>query len=102
MNPDNIPSHHDQSSARGVHRPFLAVKLIVGGNTDTKETEVAMTLHLEKQEASLAFNILKSRMKDLRTEVRHDRDSVARDYLKKKERILKSILSKFSGTPEMN
>lgn len=61
-----------------------------------------MTIHLEKQEASLAFNILKSRMKDLRTEVRHDRDSVSRDYLKKRERMLKSILSKFSEMAEMN
>lgn len=59
-----------------------------------------MTIHLEKQEASLAFNILKSRMEDLRTEVRHDKDSVVRDYLKKKERILRSILSKFSGMAE--
>ena len=59
-----------------------------------------MNLHLERQEASLAFNILKSRMEDLRTEVRHDKDSVVRDYLKKKERILRSILSKFSGMAE--
>jgi hypothetical protein len=56
-----------------------------------------MNLHLEKQEASLAFSILKNRLKELRTEVRHDRNSSARDYLKNKERILNNILSKFSG-----
>jgi hypothetical protein len=61
------------------------------------KTEVAMDLHLEKKEASLAFRILKNRMGELRTEVRHDKDSSVRDYLKNEERILKNILAKFSG-----
>jgi hypothetical protein len=56
-----------------------------------------MDLHLEKKEASLAFDILKSRMKELRTEIRHDKDSSVRDYLKDKERVLHNILVKFSG-----
>jgi hypothetical protein len=59
-----------------------------------------MDIHLEKQEAALAFSILKDRMKELRTEVRHDRHSSVRDYLKKKERMLNNILAKFSGPGE--
>lgn len=60
-----------------------------------------MDIHLEKQKAALAFSILKDRMKELRTEVRHDRNSSVRDYLKKKERILNNILAKFSGPGEV-
>ena len=56
-----------------------------------------MDLHLEKEEASLAFRILKDRMEEIRTEVRHDKNSAARDYLKGKERILNHILGKFSA-----
>jgi hypothetical protein len=56
-----------------------------------------MDLHLEKEEASLAFTILKNRMEEIRTEVRHDKDSSARDYLKGRERILGHILEKFSA-----
>lgn len=56
-----------------------------------------MNLHLEKQEASLAFRIIKNRIDEIRTEIRHDKDSAARNYLKTRERILKSILRKMSG-----
>ena len=59
-----------------------------------------MDIHLEKQEAALALSILKNRMKELRTEVRHDKDSSVRYYLKQKERILNRILAKFSGPGE--
>ena len=55
-----------------------------------------MDIHLEKEEASLAFRIIKDRMEEIRTEVHHDKDSTARDYLKGKERILNHILEKFS------
>ena len=61
-----------------------------------KGKEIAMDLHLEEQEASLAFKILKNRLGELRTEVRHNKDSLTRDYLKHKERILNKILEKFS------
>jgi DNA integrity scanning protein DisA with diadenylate cyclase activity len=64
------------------------------------KTEVAMELHLEKKEASLAFRILENRVRELRTEVRHDKDSSVRDYLKNEERILKNILAKFSVLEE--
>jgi len=59
-----------------------------------------MDLHLEKKEASLAYRILKTRVEELRTEVRHNKDSSARAYLKNKERILKNILAKFSDMDE--
>jgi hypothetical protein len=55
-----------------------------------------MDLHLKEQEASLVFRILKHRLGELRTEVRHNKDSQDRAYLKHKERILNSILEKFS------
>jgi hypothetical protein len=55
-----------------------------------------MDIHLEDQEASLAFKILKNRLGELRTEVRHNKDSQTREYLKHKERILNRILEKFS------
>jgi hypothetical protein len=59
--------------------------------------EVAMDLHLEEQEASLAYETLKTRLEELRTEVRHNKESSAREYLKDRERILNHILAKFSG-----
>ena len=59
-----------------------------------------MDLHLEKNEAFLAYRILKTRVEELRTEVRHNRDSSARAYLKNKERILKNILAKFPDMDE--
>jgi len=55
-----------------------------------------MDLHLEEQEASLAFKILKNRLGELRTEVRHNKDSEGRAYLKHKERILNGIIEKFT------
>jgi hypothetical protein len=54
-----------------------------------------MELQLEEQEASLVFKILKNRLEELRTEVRHNKDSEGREYLKKKERILNRVLNKF-------
>jgi hypothetical protein len=59
-----------------------------------------MDLHLNEMEASLAFRILKNRLGELRTEVRHDKNSKERDYLKHKERILKGILDKFPEVDE--
>ncbi|MBN1848595.1 MAG: hypothetical protein JW932_08415 [Deltaproteobacteria bacterium] len=55
-----------------------------------------MDLHLGEQEASLAFKILKNRLGELRTEVRHNKDSEGRAYLKHKERILSGIIEKFT------
>lgn len=59
-----------------------------------------MDLHLDEKEAALAFRILRNRLDELRTEVRHNKDSEAREYLKYKERILNEILSKFPEVDE--
>ncbi len=59
-----------------------------------------MDLHLEEAEASLAFRILKNRLEEIRTEVRHNKESSSREYLKHKERILNNILSKFKDVDE--
>ena len=58
-----------------------------------------MDLHLKPEEASLVLRVLRNRLNDLRTEVRHDKDSEVRIYLKHKERILSGVLEKF---PEPN
>lgn len=55
-----------------------------------------MDVHLEEKEASLLLRILRNRLTDLRHEVRHDKDSESREYLKHKERILNRIIAKFS------
>lgn len=54
-----------------------------------------MELHLEEKEASLLFRVVKNRLAELRQEVRHDKNSASREYLKHKESILNAILSKF-------
>ncbi len=59
-----------------------------------------MDLHLDEQETALAYRILKNRLGELRTEVRHNKSSDHRDYLKHKERILNNILAKFSDVDE--
>jgi hypothetical protein len=56
-----------------------------------------MEIYLEEVEASLAFKILRNRLDELRLEVRHNKNSETRDYLKHKERILNRILEKLSG-----
>lgn len=58
-----------------------------------------MDLHLEDMEASLCVRVLKNRLEELRHEVRHNKNSEARDYLKHKERILNRIIEKF---PELD
>ncbi len=59
-----------------------------------------MDLHLNEQEASLAYRILKNRMEELRVEVRHNKRSEDREYLKHKERILSRIIEKFPDLDE--
>ena len=59
-----------------------------------------MDLNLNEKEAALTFRILRNRLEELRTEVRHDKDSEAREYLKYKERMLKDILAKFPEVDE--
>jgi hypothetical protein len=62
--------------------------------------EIAMDLYLDDKEAALAYRVLRNRLEEIRTEVRHDKDSEAREYLKHKEHILNDILAKFSGVDE--
>ncbi len=59
-----------------------------------------MQLDLEEQEASLLYRIARNRLRELRVEVRHNRNSEARDYLRHKERLLNRILEKFSEVDE--
>jgi len=59
-----------------------------------------MDFHLEEKEASLLLRILTNRLRDLRDEVRHNKDSEAREYLKHKERILNRIIAKFPEIDE--
>lgn len=54
-----------------------------------------MELHLEEREASLLFRVLNNRRDELRTEVRHYKDTETREYLKHKERLINRILDKF-------
>lgn len=58
-----------------------------------------MDLHLEEQEASLAFKILRNRRDEIKTEIHHDKNSEVREYLRHKEAILDGILEKF---PELD
>jgi hypothetical protein len=60
-----------------------------------------MDLNLDEKEASLTFRILKNRLEELRTEVRHNKESEAREYLKHKERILNNVLAKFPEVDEL-
>ncbi len=59
-----------------------------------------MDLSLNEKEAALAFRILRNRLEELRTEVRHNKESEAREYLKYKERMLNEILAKFPEVDE--
>ena len=59
-----------------------------------------MDLHLDEKEAALTFRILRNRLDELRTEVRHNKESEAREYLKHKERILNNVLAKFPEVDE--
>ena len=54
-----------------------------------------MMLLLDDREAALLLRVIRNRLRELRVEVRHDRDSEARRYLQHKERILNRILAKF-------
>jgi hypothetical protein len=54
-----------------------------------------MELHLEEEEASLLVRVVRNRHRELRDEVRHNKDSEVRQYLQHKERILNRILAKF-------
>lgn len=59
-----------------------------------------MEFSLEERETSLLFRILKNRLGELRQEVRHNKDSETREYLKHKERIVNRIISKFQDFDE--
>ena len=59
-----------------------------------------MDLNLNEKEAALTFRILKNRLEELRTEVRHNKESDAREYLKYKERMLNDILDRFQEVDE--
>ena len=58
-----------------------------------------MDLHLKDEEASLVLRVLRNRLNELRVEVRHNKDSEVREYLKHKEHILAAVLKKF---PELD
>jgi hypothetical protein len=58
-----------------------------------------MDLHLKEEEASLVLKVLRNRLSELRIEVRHNKDSEVREYLKHKEHILFRVLKKF---PELD
>lgn len=55
-----------------------------------------MELHLEEQEASLLYKILSNRRDEIRTEVRHSKETEIREYLKHKEHLINRILDKFT------
>jgi hypothetical protein len=106
--PTRMILYHEEEIAHKFHfggldmylgsiKRYIAIRL---GGTSFYETEVAMDLHLKENEASLTFRILRNRLEELRTEVRHSKDSSTREYLKYKERILNNVLSKFSGVDE--
>jgi hypothetical protein len=59
-----------------------------------------MQLHLDEQEASLLARVVRNRLRELREEIRHDKDSEVRDYLRHKERLLNRILEKFPEIDE--
>jgi len=58
-----------------------------------------MEMHLEEKEPSLLRRVVKNRLEELRQEVRHDKNSESRAYLKHKENILNHILAK---SPELD
>jgi len=59
-----------------------------------------MKLLLSDQEASLLLRVVRNRLRELRVEVRHSKDSEARRYLLHKERLLNRILAKFPDIDE--
>ena len=59
-----------------------------------------MELHLENQEASLAFKILRRRANEIQREIEQNKDKNEVEYLKHKEQILKDLLSKFKDIDE--
>lgn len=59
-----------------------------------------MELHLDEKEASLLFRVTRNRLNELKDEVRHDKNSETREYLKHKVRILQRILEKFPPLDE--
>jgi hypothetical protein len=59
-----------------------------------------MELHLEELEASLLLKILRNRLNELIVEIRHNKGSEARDYLKHKKRILTGIIDQFPEIDE--
>ena len=60
-----------------------------------QKKEIAMEMHLEERDASLLFKVVKNRLEELRVEVRHDKNSESRAYLKHKGNILNRIIAKF-------
>ena len=59
-----------------------------------------MEIHLEEMEASLLYRVIRNRLSELSDEVRHNKDSEVRDYLKHKRRILNRVLDKFPEIDE--
>jgi hypothetical protein len=59
-----------------------------------------MELQLDEREASLILKVLNNRLGELRREVRHTRDSEAREYLKHKERLLTRVIDRFGEIDE--
>lgn len=59
-----------------------------------------MELHLENQEASLFFNILRRRANEIHRENENNKDIKEGEYLKHKEQILKDLLGKFKNIDE--
>ena len=59
-----------------------------------------MDIHLEEMEASLLYRVIRNRLSELSDEVRHNKDSEVREYLKHKRRILNRVLDKFPEIDE--
>ena len=57
--------------------------------------EVSMRIELNDEEIALVFRVIRNRMIGLRDEVRHNKDSEVRRYLKHKEKILSRVLDRF-------
>jgi len=56
---------------------------------------MTITIDLDEAEASLVYRVVKNRFGELRSEIRHTKDSVSKDYLKHKERLLRKVMRKF-------
>ena len=59
-----------------------------------------MELHLENQEASLFFKVLRRRTSEIQREIVQNKDIKEVEYLKRKEQILKDLLGKFKNIDE--